>query len=358
MLVCAGSERVFQCMIDEFPEAEIFTLSYNPKSTCTQFNHRRINTSWINKIIQSHKVFKLLFPISTYVMQYWNFNKYDLIISSSATTAKYVSRFKGKHICFGYYPTRAIWYYSDYFEQYDLKAKIFNLLLKYLKRRDLRAAKRVNVFIAQSIISASAFREIYNIEAPIIHSPINYTLFQDGLNEVKSENYLIVSRLVEWKKIEYAINAFNHLGFPLKIIGTGDQENYLKSKALSNITFLGQVDDESLVKEYGKAKAVIFTPELEYGLVPLEANAAGTPVIAFGKGAILETMVPYTKNEASDFASAVLFDKQTPDSLVNAIHVFENILFNREKISNHAKDFGEASFKFRLRSLVNGYINN
>ncbi len=149
LLVPAGTERVFKYIIEEFDNADIFTIAYNRNTTFPEFKKYNINVSWANKLIRSHDSFKNFFPIATYIMQYWNFNDYDIIISSSATTAKYISRFSGKHYCFGYYPTRAIWGANEYFDKKSIKAKIFKLLLPYFKKRDLDASRRVYKFIAQ-----------------------------------------------------------------------------------------------------------------------------------------------------------------------------------------------------------------
>lgn len=352
LLVCAGSERVFKCMIEEFPEADIFTLAYNKETTCPFFLKYTINTSWINKIIQSHKTFKFFFPISTFVMQFWNFYKYDIIISSSATTAKYISRFSGKHFCFGYFPTRAIWDYDRYFPKLSFSKLFFKLLLPYLKSRDLNAKKRVTTFISQSQVSMLAFKKYYNINAPIIHSPMDYHKFKNGLNEEKSDYYLIVSRLEQWKKIEFAIEAFNEMKkLKLKIIGGGPLMGRFKKIANPNIQLLGNLSDNELVRHYGKAKALIFTPELEYGLTPLESLAAGTPVIAYGKGAVLETMIPFKDNNI--FSTAIFFEKQNSTHLLEGISKFETLNFDREKISNYAEKFGEENFRKKLRSFIN-----
>ena len=352
LVVCAGTERVFKCMVKEFSEADIFTLAYNKKTTCPFFHNYSIKTSWINPLIQSHRVFKYFFPISTYIMQFWNFYKYDIIISSSATTAKYISRFSGKHYCFGYYPTRAIWDFDRYFPKGGFTKIVFNMLLPFLKRRDLRAKNRVTSFISQSQVSKLAFKNFYNIEAPIIHSPMDYNKFKLGINESKMDFYLIVSRLEHWKKLDFAIEAFNKTpSKKLKIIGTGPLMKKFKNIAKSNIQLLGNLSDSELVNYYGSAKALIFTPELEYGLTPLESLAAGTPVIADGKGAVLETMIPFKKNNA--FSTAIFFSKQTSDNLLEAISIFETQTFDRNKISKYAEKFSEEKFRKKIRKFIN-----
>jgi len=358
LVVSGGSERVFLNILEEFKEADVYTLAYNPKKVSSQFKNYKIKTSFLNPFIKNHTSFRAFFPIATYLMQHWDFSKYDLIITSSATTAKYISKFKGKHICYCYYPTRAIWECHKYFNSNDLKGMAFRAILPYFQERDLAASKRVDKFIGISQESAKAIENYYGKKAEMVFSPIDYEKFKLGLREKKSDNYLIVSRLVHWKKLEYAIEAFNQCGAPLKIIGTGSEEKKLTAMAKNNIMFLGNVDDATLVKEYGKARALIFTPELEYGLTPIEANAAGTPVIAYGKGAVLETMIPYNpSNKNATSHTAVFFDHQTPESIIDAIKIFENLKFDRHELTKHASQFGIELFRKKLRSIVNSFCS-
>ena len=305
LLTCAGSERVFLYMCQEFPEADIFSLCYNAETTLPEFKHFHINVHSLNRIIRTHKIFKMLFPISTYAMQLWDFSEYDLIISSSATTAKYVKRFNGAHICYCYIPTRAIWNFGGYFQgDIGVKEKLFATFANYFKRRDKEAAKRVTKFLAISEITKNAIQSCYERESEILFAPIE--LPEVHANKIaKKDFYLIVSRLEKWKQVEYAIDAFNQLGLPLVIVGKGPELNRLSSMAEDNIAFLGGVSDGDLSILYTEALAVVFTPELEYGLVPIEAAAHGTPSIALGKGGVLETMIG--QNDEDKIPTAVFF---------------------------------------------------
>jgi len=353
LLIKGGSERIFQYMVEEFPEADIFTLAYNPEDTWPEFRKYTINTSWANRFIQTHSHFKLFFPIATKIFQNWNLRGYDVILSSSATVAKYISRFDGIHLCYCYFPTRAIWNSEGYFGEASLKKQIFCRLLPYFKRHDIAAAKRVDRFIAISEYTRGFIRSIYNREADILCCPIDYDRFVKGIKYEKEQHYLIVSRLESWKCLDYAIEAFNRSGRLLKIIGTGSQFELLKSIAKDNITFLGSVDDDTLLKEYGKARALIFTPVLEYGLVPLEANAAGTPVIAVGKGGVTETMIPANSSCRGDaLPTAVFFDELKPESLNEALNSFASMNFDRDALISHAKKFSIPVFKQAIRNYV------
>lgn len=347
-----GSERVFQYICEKFPEADVFTLAYNPDATLPYFKSRSIRTTWLNWLVQSMDAFRWSFPIATYVMESLDLSQYDIVLSSSATVAKYVQVPNGKHICYCYIPTRAIWHFEEYFGG-GYTAKIFKLLLPYLRKRDYAAAQRVDQFVAISEASRAYIKTYYNRDSLVINSPINLEQFSPSEN--RKDHYLIISRLEHWKRVDYAIEAFNQMGLPLRIIGTGKDESQLKAMAKPNITFLGAVDDATLAREYSEAKAVIFTPFLEYGLIPLEASASGTPVICYGKGGITETMVPRGSGSAMP-PTAVFFHEQTADALVEAVRQFGEAKFNSDELVRHASHWGVPEFKIKIRGLVDSMI--
>jgi glycosyltransferase involved in cell wall biosynthesis len=345
-----GSERIFQYMCEEFPEADAYTLAYNPETTFPYFRTRGIRTTWLNRFVQSTASFRWSFPLATYVMQSLDLSRYDVVLSSAATVAKYVKVPNGRHICYCYIPTRAIWHFDEYFGD-SFKAKLLKLTLPYLKWRDLAAAGRIDRFVAISQASKDYIRQYYGRDADVVYCPIELDKFRPSGK--KGNHYLIVSRLERWKKIDYAVEAFTRLGRPLRIIGAGPEEQRLRAMAGPNITFLGAVDDAALAKEYGEAKAVIFTPFLEYGLIPLEANASGTPVICYGKGGIVETMVPAGERKGKgDTATAVFFYEQTADALIDAVKQFETYTFDSDALVRHAQSWGVPSFKEKLRKIV------
>lgn len=345
-----GSERIFQYMCEEFQEADVFTLAYNPEATFPYFKTRQIKTTWLNSFVQSMDAFRWSFPLATYVMQYLDLSKYDLVLSSSATVAKYVRVPNGRHICYCYIPTRAIWKHDEYFGN-SWKAKLVKAFVPYLRKRDFAAAQRVDSFIAISEVTKDYIRESYGRDSEVIYCPIDLDSFRAA--ERKKDHFLIVSRLEKWKRVDYAIEAFNLLELPLRVIGSGAEEARLKAIAKPNITFLGSVDDETLAQEYGEARAVVFTPFLEYGLIPLEASASGTPVICYGKGGITETMVPWVKGlESITFPTAVFFYEQTTVALAAAVRQFEQAIFDSERLVEHASRWGVPVFKKQIREAI------
>jgi glycosyltransferase involved in cell wall biosynthesis len=341
---------VFQYMCEEFPDADVYALACNPATTYPYFSTRKINTTWLNPFVRTMEAFRWSFPLATYTMQALDLSGYDLVISSSATVAKYVRVPNGKHVCYCYIPTRALWNYQEYFGA-SIKTLLVKPWLSHLRRHDFEAAQRVDKFIAISEVSRQAIAQSYERESEIIHSPIDLKMFSPGK---KDDHYLIVSRLEKWKRVDYAVEAFNSLGLPLRIVGTGAEESALRSISRPNITFVGEVDDATLAQEYRRAKAVVFTPHLEYGLIPLEANASGTPVICFGKGGVEETLIQVPNSASTDArnATAVFFYEQSAASLVEAVNRFQSLSFDTTALVRHAALWDVPAFKRRLRIAV------
>jgi glycosyltransferase involved in cell wall biosynthesis len=346
-----GSDRVFQYMCEAFPDADVFTLSLNRSQAIPYFAARKdVRTTWMNPFVQSPAAFRLLFPIATYAMEGIDLRAYDLVLSSSATVAKYVRAPDGRHVCYCYIPTRAIWHFDAYFGG-GMAGRVFKLLLPMLRRHELRAVARIDELIAISAMTQGYIRQFYSRESSVLHCPIDLSAF--GPRDDRTDAFLIVSRLEHWKRLDYAVEAFTTLGLPLRVIGKGPEEARLRALAGPNVTFLGAVDDATLAEEYARARAVIFTPFLEYGLIPLEANASGTPVIAYGKGGIRETMIPANGKDADpEKATAVFFDEQTPEAVIAAVRTFERLSFDPHRLVRHASRWSVPAFQAKLRALV------
>lgn len=356
LLITGGAERVFQYICEEFPEADVYTLAYNPLKTYPFFLTKKIRTTFLNSLIQSMESFKWLFPVATSAMQLIDLREYDIVLSSSTTVAKFIRVPNGIHICYCFMPSRAIWQFEEYFGK-GVKRKFIKLFLPYLQKRDYYAAQQVNQFIAISQTTKKYILQYYQREAKVLFSPIDLEVFIPSAP--KKDHYLIVSRLEHWKRVDYAIEAFNILGLQLRIIGTGSDEARLKAMAKSNIKFLGNVDNKTLVMEYSEALAVIFTPLLEYGLTPLEAIACGTPVICLGLSGINETMINWKENEnCEEPATAIFFYEQTADALIGAVKQFNKSKFNSIQLLRHASKWGVPIFKKNIRQLVNFYIDS
>ena len=351
LLSMGGSERVFQYMCETFPDAPAYTLAYNPHTTVPYFRDRAVRTTWLDPFVRTPTAFRNAFPIGTHVMERLDLREYDLVLSSSATVAKYVRVPHGKHVCYCYTPTRAIWQADTYFSG-GLKSAVFRAVLPHLRRRDLEAAQRCSRFIAISNMSRDQIRAAYRRDADVLPCPVELDRFAPAA--ARGDHFLLVSRLEKWKRLDYAIEAFTRLGLPLRVVGGGEEEANLRAMAGPNIEFLGALDDAGVAREYGQAKAVIFPPHLEYGLVPLEASASGTPVIAYGIGGITETMIPWTPDRPQGGAppTALFFFEQTAESLMEAVRQFDACAFDERALVQHAQRWGVPEFRRRLRELV------
>lgn len=350
LLSLGGSERVFQYMCEAFPDAPAYTLTYDPDATLPYFRGRGIRTTWLDPFVRSTNAFRNAFALATHVMERLDLSDFDVVLSSSATVAKYIRVPNGLHVCYCYTPTRAIWQPEGYFGR-DFKARVFRALLPQLRRRDLAAAARVDHFIGISRMSAQQIHDAYGRSAEILPCPIELDRFTPAAQ--RGDHYLIVSRLERWKKLDYAIEACTKLGVPLRVLGGGEDEARLRAMAGPTVQFLGALDDAAVAREYAQARAVLFTPHLEYGLVPLEAVASGTPVIAYGEGGIQETMIPLGRPSLMEGPpTALFFDEQSAESIAAAIQAFRPEDFPAAALVRHAAAWSVPVFRERLRAMV------
>lgn len=344
-----GAERVLESLIEIFPNASIYTLLYYKKRVGDHyFENKKINTSFLQKIPfikLDHRYFLYLMPLA---IRQFDFSGYDIVISHTASFAKGVKVPENVlHICYCHTPTRYLWE-DNYLKEaphYPAFLKIFiKPLIKILRRWDYNVSQRVNYFIANSNNISSKIKKIYNRDSIVIYPGINTKKFY--IDGVKNDYYLAVGRLLFYKHFDLTIKVFNKLGLPLKIIGSGPDKDRLKKMANKNIEFVGRVDDDSLRKYYSKARALIFPQDEDFGLVPLEAMACGTPVIAYFSGGVKETII----NEKT----GLFFYKQTEKDLEDSIRKFEITKdnFNPEVIRNHALNFNEKIFKEKFKNAI------
>lgn len=208
---------------------------------------------------------------------------------------------------------------------------------------DYNSAQRVTVFLTQSKNIQAKIKKYYNRNSTVIHPPTDTAKFL-SLKKNQQDYYLIVGRQVAYKRLDLAVDAFNELGLPLVVAGTGEEIQIQQARAKANIDFRGFVPDEELPQLYANAKAVLYPQEEDYGLVPVEAQAAGTPVIAYSAGGAAETVV--------DGTTGVLFDQQTPEALIAAVKRFETLKFDVNKLREHSKNFDENVFRHQLKEFV------
>ncbi|HLL95635.1 MAG TPA: glycosyltransferase [Spirosoma sp.] len=357
-LMCrAGGEQVALCFHKAFPDAPIYTLCYQPDLTFSEFKDCQIFTSWLQGITKSDKAMKLLFfPLGIWAMQAQDLTAYDVVLMSSTHCAKYVKmRPDSLVINYCHTPFRIAWNpmsYAQYAQAGSLKRKVIDQVLRILRRIDFRAGQRPDVYLANTEETAQRARESYQLRKPVtvLYPPVNSKNFY--VNDKPKNYFLIVSRLEYYKKVDLVVEAFNQLGYPLVIVGKGINEAQIKARARHNITFMSGLSAEELAKVYAGCRAFICPQHEDYGIAPLEANAAGRPVIAYGKGGVLATQIPVDQDASQ--ATALFFADQTVASLTDAIDRFIGLEheFDAHFIRRHAEEFDEALFIERIQLLV------
>jgi glycosyltransferase involved in cell wall biosynthesis len=352
-----GAERVLLNMHNAFPEAPIYTSIFDKKKSYPEFKDCDIRTSWIQSIIKTEKSYKNTFMIfGVLAMQSHDFSKYDVVLCSTTHSGKYIKVNKNTLVInYCYTPFRLAWNpnsYELYSKSIGIKRYILKKIINHLRKIDYKYAQNANMYISMTPETVKRIKDNYNIknDIKIINPSINIDEYYTSENI--GDYYLVVSRLEKYKNVKLAIKAFNILNKPLIIVGSGMQEKKLKKIANNNIQFLGNVSYSDLQGLYSKCKALIFPQHEDYGLTPLEANASGRPVIAYGDGGIKSTMIPYDSEKNNQSFTALFFNKQNKDSLIGAVNTFENLNINSNFIRMNAEKFDDSNFIKRLREFV------
>jgi glycosyltransferase involved in cell wall biosynthesis len=341
-----GAERVFELICQRFPEADIFTSLYDPQRTI-DLSDRLVKTTELQKIPGATKYFRLMAPFYYQAFRSLDLQDYDLIISSSTSFAKSVrKRPDAYHICFCHNVTRFLWdtqtylrEYGDYQNLYPMIEKIFRVM----RQQDLQYSQEPDLYIANSSTVAKRINQIYKRDAMVINYPIDTSQFM--FSEQKDDYYLASARMISYKRLDVIVEAFNWLGWKLIITGDGPERDRLQSQAMKNIEFLGHVTDAERKHLMANAKSVIVAALEDYGLVPIEANASGTPVISYGAGGVLDTQVPGQ--------TGLFFNRQTPEALQSTLLKAQDMRWNYGKIRDHAvKHFSENAFFNQVEQVM------
>lgn len=343
----AGSEKVIENIKEIYKEAPIYTTVYNPDNLPKELKNIDVRTTFLQKYKKARTNHRMFLPFMPLAWEQFNFNEYDVVLSSSHSCAKgIIAPPSTMHVCYCHSPMRYAWeFYWEYLERENvgkIKKILIPLIMNYIRMWDAISANRVDYFIANSKNVAKRIWKHYRREADVIHPPVKTSYF--NIQDKDEEFFLIVGRLVAYKQVDLAIEAFNELGLPLVVIGSGPQFDYIKSIAKSNIKILGRQPDEVIRDYYAKCRAFIFPGEEDFGITPLEAQASGRPVVAFGKGGALETVV---ENETGLF-----FAEQTIESLKDAIQKFNHLNFDKLKIRENALKFDEEIFKKKIKGYI------
>lgn len=349
LVIPGGSERIINIFCQLFPNADIFSLVYNENTIGNYLNGRKVNTSFIQKLPLGIKKYQAYLPLMPIAIEQFDLSKYDLVISSSSCVAKgVITGANTLHICYCHTPMRYAWdMYNVYLDQNNIKGikkALVTIIMNYLRMWDRLSADRVDHFIANSNTVKNRIAKHYKKDATVIYPPVNTDFY--NISDEQEDYFLVVSRLVPYKRIDLAVETFNELNLPLFIIGDGSEYKKLKSCARSNIKFLGRLSDEEIRCYYSKCRAFIFPGEEDFGITPLEAMASGKPVIAYRAGGVRETVV--------EGKTGLFFDKQSKESLMETVKNFISIedSFKKHDIRNHALKFNEERFKREILSFI------
>lgn len=342
-----GGEKVLEALAELFPNAEIYTLFYNLSKLSTVLQRMPLQGSFLHSLPGIQKYYRWLLPLMPFVIQTFKIPEADVVISSSHCVAKGVKIPNGAlHICYCHTPMRYLWgYEEEYFKGYPpILRKMIGKILSSLRRWDLKSNDSVDLFLANSENVRNRIQKFYQREAQVIYPPLDTDQFKP--TGKSGGSYLVVSAFVPYKKIEIVIEAFNALDRKLLIVGDGPLKKYYRELCQSSqIEFLGSVSDEELQRLYSAARALIFPTDEDFGIVPLEAQACGTPVIAFAKGGALESV-----------QTGLFFHAQTPEAIRQAVLDFEKRTWDRKSISEKVQRFSKANFKQQFLNCLEEFF--
>ncbi len=341
-----GAERVLEELHQLFPQAPIFTSIYDRDAMPAAFRGMDIRTSFMQRlpgILKHHQPYLALYPLA---FESFELDEFDVVLSNSSAFCKGVKTGPHTlHICYCLTPMRWVWDYRGYVERERL-GRLPRLglppIISSLRAWDVTVSNTVDHFIAISRTVAARIRKYYRRESIVIYPPVRTDVFSHTCPP--GDYYLVVSRLIPYKRIDLAVDAFNRLGLPLKIVGDGRDRAALQSRAARNVEFLGKVSDAELEQLYLGCRGFLFPGEEDFGIAPVEAQAAGRPVVAYAAGGALDTVL--------DGETGVLFWEQTPEALAAAVRRLECLALDSERIRAHARRFDRSVFRQQLADFV------
>lgn len=352
-----GGEHVLEALCELFPQADIHTLVHRPGTVHPRIEARPIHTSVLQRVPRIHKLYRHFLPVLPQVIESMRLEGYDLVISSSHCVAKGIRKPAGaKHLAYVHAPMRYMWdLFDDYFGPGRASLPVraaAHAVRPYLQKWDRESTAGVDRILVNSQHIAGKVKRFWGRDASVVYPPIALDRFcqhpLEGLGQ--GGYYLWLGAFAPYKRLDIALEAFRQLEAPLWVVGTGQEAARLTSGALpSHIRFLGPVPNEALAGLYRDARALIFTPEEDFGIVPLEAQASGRPVIAYGRGGALETVSPLT---------GLFFDEQTPAALVEAVRRFEawEPHFRPADARAQAERFSRATFLRSVKAEVDALL--
>jgi glycosyltransferase involved in cell wall biosynthesis len=348
-----GAERVVMAFHEIFPDAPVYTSIYDPQRVDPVFQKMDIRTSFMQKLPLVTKHHQPYLPLYPFAMENLDLRGYDLVLSSSSAFGKgVITRPETLHICYCHTPMRWCWNYDEYVEREHLgkvARSVLPLLITGLRVWDQTSAMRVDHFIANSPVVAERIRKYYRREAAYIPPPVDASRFPFDPAIVPDDYFLILSRLVPYKRIDLAIQACNQLQLPLVIIGGGRDLDRLKQMAGPTIRFMGRLSDEEVIHYITHCRAFLFPGEEDFGITPLEAQVCGRPVIAYGAGGALASII--------DGITGRFFEEQTVESLTAVLATFDEQIFDPTVIHSHALEFDMPLFRRRILQFVEAKLS-
>lgn len=344
-----GGERCLEALCELYPDADLYSLFYEQGTLSPTIEALNIHTSFIQRLPFVFKKYRYYLPLFPVAIEQLDLRNYDLVLSLSHCVANgVITRPQTCHIGYTFTPMRYAWdLYHEYFggsRSHGMSRYLIPYFMNYLRMWDMAASKRVDYFVAISQHVRKRIEKHYRRSADVIYPPVNTEFYIPEDGQQKENFFLIVSAFAPYKKIELAVEAFNYLQLPLKIIGQGQDKKRLQMLAHPHIQFLGALSDEEVRDHYRRCRALIFPGEEDFGIVPLEAQACGSPVIAYAKGGILETTLPHK--------TAIHFHEHTPEGLISAIHKFKSSSFSSTEIRKHACHFAKTRFQEEIQTYI------
>ncbi len=339
-----GAERVLEAAHEIFPDAPVFTSIYAPSAMPAAYRAWDIRASFLDRFpYKRHQ--QIFLPFYPRAFESLDLDGYDTILSITSAFAHGVRAPNGsRHVCYCLTPARFLWNYADYVQRESLPAfarALLPLLVPRLRDWDRRAAERVTQFIAISRAVQKRIRDYYGRDSTVIHPPVAVERFQPS--DARGDFFLILSRLIPYKRIDLAVQAFNELGLPLIIAGDGRDRARLQAMARDNVRFLGRVSDAESRDLLARCRAFVFPGEEDFGITPLEANAAGRPVIAYAGGGALDSI--------SEGVNGAFFRAPTAEALVGTVRAFDETKYDPRALRAHAEKFGTRVFKKKLEDV-------
>jgi glycosyltransferase involved in cell wall biosynthesis len=350
-----GGERVLEALLGLFRDAEIFTLVHVPGAVSETIERHPIHTSFINALPAARSLYRSYLPLFPAAIERFDLAGFDLVVSSSHCVAKSACAPQGvSHLCYCHTPMRYLWdQYDAYFGKGTSAAKLRWIappLARWLRRWDVETCNRVTAFTANSENVRARIARHYRRESAVVYPPVDACRFKPAAK--REEFYLLVTALVPYKRVDAAVAAFNRLGRRLVIVGDGPELPRLQNRADANILFRGWLDDAEVADLMGRCRAFVLPGEEDFGIAAVEAQAAGAPVIALGRGGALETVVAHDGEAEHADATGLLYDEPSVDALVAAVERFETLKFDVGALRRNAERFTPERFRDSMRAQL------